>query len=73
MTERNDAPHRRVAVVTNRAMTVSEAARRWNVSRTTARKRLDQGRLPDHAGPLEMTVVPGDGCPIEIIDREDAA
>jgi hypothetical protein len=73
MTERDDAPHQQLTVVRNRAMTVSEAPRRWNVSRTTARKRLDQGRLPDYAGPLEMTVVPGGGCPIEIIDREDAA
>jgi len=30
----------------------------WGVSRTTARKRLDQGRLPDLGGLVEIPQVP---------------
>jgi hypothetical protein len=55
MTERPDhRPHQELAVVTGRAITVSEAARRWNVSRPTARKRLAQGLMPDLTEPVEV-------------------
>jgi hypothetical protein len=60
MSVADDPPHQQLAVVkpAPRAMSVSEAARRWNVSRTTARKRLDLGRLPDLGEPVEIQVPP---------------
>ena len=58
------APHQQLAVVkpATRPISVSEAARRWNCCRATARKRLAQGRMPDLAAPVDVPAChPGDG------------
>jgi hypothetical protein len=49
-----------------RAISVSEAACRWGVSRPTARKWLDQGRLPEFAEPVEVPGVAPSAHPLVV-------